>query len=132
MELAIEQALPDRTIKLSNIYYDSGSTKIRTSASADLEKLIKFLTDNPGLKIEISSHTDSRGSKAVNLKLSKARAQEVVNYLQKNGIQKGRIIPKGYGATKLINGCLVGVKCTPAQHEQNRRTEFKVIGSGGL
>jgi outer membrane protein OmpA-like peptidoglycan-associated protein len=132
LELAIEQVLPDKTIKLSNIYYDSGSTKIRTSASADLEKLIKFLADNPELKIEISSHTDSRGSKALNLKLSKARAQAVVDYLQKNGIQKGRITPKGYGATKVINGCTVGVKCTPAQHEQNRRTEFKTIGSAGL
>ncbi|MEO8884512.1 MAG: OmpA family protein [Mucilaginibacter sp.] len=126
LELAIEQALPDKAIRLSNIYYDIGSTKIRASASSDLEKLVKFLNDNPGLKIEIASHTDSRGSKAANLKLSQARAQEVVNYLQKNGISKSRLIPKGYGATKLANGCKAGVKCTEALHKQNRRTEFRV------
>ncbi len=88
---------------------------------------MKFLKDNPELKIEIDSHTDSRGSAANNLKLSQARAQEVVNYLQKNGIDKARLIAKGYGATRLVNGCKVGVKCTDAQNEQNRRTEFKVI-----
>jgi outer membrane protein OmpA-like peptidoglycan-associated protein len=129
LELAIEQALPDKAISLSNIYYDTGSAKIRANASSDLEKLVRFLNDNPGLKIEIASHTDSRGSKAVNLKLSQARAQEMVNYLQKNGISKSRLIPKGYGATRLVNGCRAGVKCTQAQHEQNRRTEFKVMGN---
>jgi len=127
LKLGIEQALPDKTITLSNIYYDTGSAAIRPEASSDLEKLIKFLKDNPDLKIEIDSHTDSRGSAARNLKLSQARAQEVVNYLLKNGISRTRLIAKGYGATKLVNGCKVGVKCTDAQHEQNRRTEFKVI-----
>lgn len=128
LELGIEQALLDKTISLANIYYDTGSAKIRSSASSDLEKLVRFLKDNPDLKIEIASHTDSRGSDARNLKLSQARAQQVVNYLQKNGIDKSRLVPKGYGETRLINGCGNGVKCTEAQHEQNRRTEFKVIG----
>jgi outer membrane protein OmpA-like peptidoglycan-associated protein len=129
LELGIEEASPDKTITLSNIYYDIGSTRIRPGASSDLEKLIKFLKDNPGIKIEIDSHTDSRGSTKRNLVLSQARAQEVVNYLQKNGISKNRLVPKGYGATRLVNGCKVGVKCTEAQHEQNRRTEFKVTGN---
>ncbi len=127
LQLGIEEALPDKTIKLSNIYYDLGSSKIRNSASSDLEKLAKFLIDNPGLKIEIDSHTDSRGTAKRNLLLSQARAQAVVAYLQKQGISKTRLIPKGFGATKLVNGCKPGVKCTEAQHEQNRRTEFKVI-----
>lgn len=127
LELDIEEAQPDKTIALKNIYYDSGSTKIRANASSDLEKLVKFLTDNPDLKIEIGSHSDSRGSDAINLKLSQARAQEVVTYLQKNGINKSRLIPKGYGESRLINDCINGVNCTDAQHEQNRRTEFKVI-----
>ncbi|MGZ3755516.1 MAG: OmpA family protein [Mucilaginibacter sp.] len=128
LELGVEQALPDKTIMLSNIYYDTGSSKIKPIASSDLEKLVKFLKDNPDVKIEIDSHTDSRGSAILNMKLSQARAQEVDNYLQKNGIDKTRLIPKGYGATKLTNGCKPGIKCTEAQHEQNRRTEFKVVG----
>ncbi|WP_295796773.1 OmpA family protein [Mucilaginibacter sp.] len=127
LELSIEEALTDRTIVLSNIYYDKGNSKFRPAALPDLEKLVKFLKDNPTLRIEVDSHTDSRGNAAKNLKLSQARAQEVVNYLQKSGIEKTRLIPKGYGAAKLVNGCIVGVKCTEAQHEQNRRTGFKVI-----
>lgn len=127
LELGIEEALPDKAIVLSNIYYDTGSSKCRAAALPDLEKLVKFLKDNPALKIEIDSHTDSRGNAARNLKLSQARAQEVVNYLQKSGIEKSRLAPKGYGATRLVNGCVAGVKCTEARHEQNRRTEFKVV-----
>jgi outer membrane protein OmpA-like peptidoglycan-associated protein len=129
LELDIEEARPDKTITLKNIYYNTGSFKIRPRASSDLEKLVGFLTDNPEVKIEVASHTDSRGSNARNLKLSQARAQEVVIYLVKNGIAKTRLVPKGYGATRLVNGCKIGVKCTDAEHEQNRRTEFRVIGS---
>ena len=129
LELEIEEARPDKAITLTNIYYDYGSSRIRTNASSDLEKLAKFLTDNPDFTIEIASHSDSRGSDASNLILSRARAQEVVNYLQKNGINKNRLIPKGYGETRLYNGCANGVNCTEAQHEQNRRTEFKVISN---
>jgi outer membrane protein OmpA-like peptidoglycan-associated protein len=129
LELGMEEARPDKTITLSNIYYDLGSVKIKPAASSDLEKLIRFLKDNPGVKIEIASHTDSRGSAAKNKTLSQARAQQVVNYLQKNGIDKNRLKPKGYGATRLVNGCKPGIKCTEARHEQNRRTEFKVINN---
>lgn len=127
LELGVEEARRDQAITLANIYYDKGSTNIRAGASTDLQKLVNFLKDNPNLSIEIASHTDSRGSNAVNLKLSQARAQQVANYLQKAGISKTRLKPKGYGETQLINGCANGVKCTEAQHEQNRRTEFKVV-----
>ncbi|MEJ7693422.1 OmpA family protein, partial [Daejeonella sp.] len=96
-------------------------------ASSDLEKLVKFLQDNPGLRIEIASHSDSRGSDSSNLLLSQSRAQEVINFVQKQGIDRSRLIAIGYGETRLVNGCINGVNCTEAQHEQNRRTEFKVI-----
>ena len=129
LELAMEEAIRDKTISLKDIYYDIASFRIRSDASPDLEKLVKFLKDNPGITIEIASHTDSRGSNASNLKLSQARAQEVVNYLQNNGIAKNRLIPRGFGETRLVNGCTNGVSCTEAQHEQNRRTEFKVISN---
>lgn len=127
LQLEVEEALPDKTITLKNIYYNTGSFKIRPDASTDLEKLVNFMKDNPELSVEVDSHTDSRGSSAFNLKLSRLRAAEVVTYLIRQGIDKHRLVAKGYGATQLVNGCKVGVKCTDAQHEQNRRTEFKVL-----
>ncbi|TDG37636.1 OmpA family protein [Pedobacter changchengzhani] len=76
------------------------------------------------MKIEISSFTDSRGSGDYNLELSQKRAQSVVSYLINRGIDRGRMIAKGYGESKPVVDC---VECTEAQHQQNRRTEFKLI-----
>ncbi|MEJ5995976.1 OmpA family protein [Pedobacter sp. Du54] len=125
--LGIEETKPNSTINLKNIYYATGSSSIKQEASSDLDRLVLFLTDNPSVKIEIDSHTDSRGSASSNLSLSKKRAQEVVNYLKRKNISETRLVAKGYGETKLINDCKDGVKCSEAQHEQNRRTEFKVL-----
>lgn len=127
--LAIEETKANATINLKNIYYATGSSQIKQDASSDLDRLVLFLTDNPSLTIEIASHSDSRGSAATNLVLSKKRAQEVVNYLKNKGIGANRMRFIGYGETKLLNECKDGAKCTEEQHEQNRRTEFKVIGN---
>jgi len=130
LQLIVDEVRPEKTITLANIYYDTGSSAIKPSASTDLEKLALFLTDNPGAKIEIASYTDSRGSATKNLKLSQARAQAVVSYLLKKGIVKARLIPKGYGESRLVNGCDGTKKCTDLQNEQNRRTEFKILSYG--
>ena len=127
LQLDIDDASAGKTITLSNIYYDSGSAQVKPAAKPDLDKLIKFLKDNPNVKIEIASYTDIRGSAKRNLILSQARAQGVVNYLQKAGIGAGRLIAKGYGATRPLNGTKTGVKPTDAELAQNRRTEFKVV-----
>lgn len=125
LALGIEETRQNAIINLKNIYYQPGSAVIQPSASADLQKLILFLTDNPNVKIEINSHTDNRGSAVSNLVLSQKRAQEVSNYLKNHGIAANRVIAKGYGETMLINRC--GLKCTELQHEQNRRTEFRIL-----
>jgi outer membrane protein OmpA-like peptidoglycan-associated protein len=79
------------------------------------------------LTIEISSHTDSRGNDAYNLALSQKRAEAVVDYLVKQGVDKTNIVAKGYGESRLINRCSDDVDCTAAEHQENRRTEVKVI-----
>ncbi len=127
--LAIEETKANTTINLKNIYYATGSSVIKQEASSDLDRLVLFLNDNPTVNIEIASHSDSRGLASKNLILSKQRAQEVVNYLKRKNINDSRIIAKGYGETRLLNACYDGIKCTEAQHEQNRRTEFKVISN---
>lgn len=89
--------------------------------------LLKLMKDKPGLRIMIMSHTDSRGNDDYNMALSQQRAQSVVNYLVGKGINRGRLEAKGYGETKLKNRCTNDVECSDAQHEENRRTEFKII-----
>jgi len=81
----------------------------------------------PTLKIELSSHTDSRGSDAYNLNLSERRAIAAVNYIIGQGIDKRRLVARGYGETRLINKCSNGVACSDADHQANRRTEVEVL-----
>lgn len=124
LELGVEEAVEGKEIRLEKIYYDLDRSDLRPEASSDLKKLILFLRDNPAVRIELSAHTDARGSDAHNLKLSQARAQSVVDHLVRNGISKERMVAKGYGETKPVNTC---TDCTEAEHQQNRRTEIKVL-----
>src|SRR5690606_29950880 len=117
-----------KTFELENIYYDFDKHNIRPDAAAILDELVRTLRDNPTLKIELSSHTDSRGSDAYNLSLSQRRAQSAVDYLVGRGIARERMVAKGYGETRLVNDCGNGVPCSREQHQANRRTEVTVLG----
>ncbi len=111
-----------------NIYWNLNSATLTPAAKREIDtKLLTFLRENPNVVVEIASHTDSRGSKAYNRALSQRRADAVKNYLISKGISPKRIISKGYGEDRLLNNCSDGVKCTEAQHQQNRRTEFRVV-----
>jgi outer membrane protein OmpA-like peptidoglycan-associated protein len=79
------------------------------------------------IRIEIGAHTDCRGSYSYNDRLSDLRAKSVVNYLVKNGINEKRIDSKGFGEYELVNRCTDGIPCSSAEHQANRRIEFKVI-----
>ncbi|MEQ9304836.1 MAG: OmpA family protein, partial [Marinoscillum sp.] len=114
-------------IRLDHIYYDLNSAKLREESMVELDKVVKFLEDNAELKIELSSHTDSRGSDAYNLQLSQKRAESATNYLLSKGIEKSRIVPKGYGESKLVNRCVNGEPCSAEEHQANRRTELKIL-----
>jgi outer membrane protein OmpA-like peptidoglycan-associated protein len=117
-----------RTFVLDNIYYDFDKWDILPESEIELHKLIKIMNDNPTLKVELGSHTDSRGSDSYNEWLSQKRSDSAVGYIINNGISKDRIIAKGYGEYQLVNHCSNGVRCTDAEHRKNRRTEFKIIG----
>ncbi len=108
------------------IYYDLDKSNIRPDAAAELEKIVQVLKDNPGVSIELGSHTDARASASYNLKLSQRRAESAVKYIIEHGIEASRIKAKGYGETQLINGCSDGVDCSEEAHQENRRTEFKI------
>ena len=76
--------------------------------------------------VELSSHTDSRASAEYNETLSQKRAQAAVDYIIARGIASNRITAQGYGESQLVNNCSDDVKCSEAEHQKNRRTEFKV------
>ncbi|WP_188753879.1 OmpA family protein [Parapedobacter defluvii] len=116
-----------QTFELENIYYDFDKHNIRPDAAVILDELVRTLRDNPTLKIELSSHTDSRGSHAYNEALSQRRAQSAVDYLVSRGIARDRMVAKGYGETRLVNRCADGVSCSSAEHQANRRTEVTVL-----
>ncbi len=112
---------------LKNILYDFDKSNIRSDAAIILDNVVSILKQNPSLKIELSSHTDSRGNDAYNRKLSQQRAEAAVKYLVANGIAANRLTAKGYGETKLLNRCANGVNCSDEEHQANRRTEIKVL-----
>lgn len=106
------------------IYFDLDKSNIRTEAALDLEKILAVLNDNPTMKLDIRSHTDSRASHQYNEALSDRRAKSTVQWLVKNGIAPNRLTGKGYGETELVNKCADGVPCTEEEHQANRRSEF--------
>ena len=128
LKLELEQIIINKPIVLENIYYDLDKSDIRPDAAVGLDKLVKIMTDNPDIKVELGSHTDSRAKDPYNMRLSQRRAESAVNYIISRGISKDRITAKGYGESMLVNRCKNDVKCSEAEHQQNRRTEFKVTG----
>lgn len=128
VDLLLEKIIINKPIVLENIYYDFDKWNIRPDAAIELDKLVIILKENPKIVIELGSHTDCRGIDAYNIILSQRRAQSAVDYIViKGGIESSRISAKGYGETQHVNKCKNNVLCTEAEHQQNRRTEFKVV-----
>ena len=124
--LVLEKIVMDKTFVMENIYYDLDKWDIRTDAEIELDKLVQILFDNPDIKIELSSHTDSRSPDAYNMTLSDKRANSAVRYIILQGIDKLRLTAKGYGESRLI----IQDAQTEDEHQVNRRTEFKILEIG--
>ena len=138
-----------RPVILEDISYDAGGFAISNKIAAALDRLYDILSDNPQVKIEIGSHTDSEGDETDNIILSQKRAEAIMNYLSKKGLATERIVAKGYGESQPVtvdakmegkyNFLNEGDVLTPNFIDQlrgrnktianslNRRTEFKVI-----
>lgn len=124
----LEPAEINKTFRIENIYYDYDKSYIRADAAEELDKLVNVLNDNPGIKLEMGSHTDSRGSDTYNMSLSQKRASAAVDYLVSQGIDPATLTEKGYGESVLANRCSNGVSCSDEEHQFNRRTELKIVG----
>jgi outer membrane protein OmpA-like peptidoglycan-associated protein len=127
-DLLLDKLAVNRKFKLDNIYYNFDKWDIREDAEPSLNNLVRIMKENP-ITVELGSHTDSRGSDEYNKLLSQRRAESAVKYIVSTGIDPSRITAHGYGETQLINKCKNGVPCTDAEHQENRRTEFKVTSS---
>ena len=134
-DFTLEELVKDKPVVIDEaddkgvrpIFYDFDKSEIRPDAFEPLNKLAKRLKDNPKITIELSSHTDSRGTDTYNQDLSFKRAKSAKKYLESKGVKPNRIKVKGYGETKPVNKCVDGVPCTDDEYQANRRTEFKVI-----
>jgi outer membrane protein OmpA-like peptidoglycan-associated protein len=114
---------------LSNIYFDLDKSNIRPDAAEELDKMAILLKQHPILRIEISGYTDTRASSDYNVGLSQRRAEAAKDYLVSKGISTDRFTVKWHGKTHLANQCADGVNCTEADHQLNRRVEFKVLNN---
>lgn len=127
--IAMKKIKLNDSFKIENIRYDLNKWEIRPDAAKELDNLVQILRDNPGIVVELGSHTDSRASDDYNLNLSQKRAESAVEYIVKKGkIPQNRISAKGYGETKLLNKCDDGVACSEMEHAMNRRTEIRITG----
>lgn len=117
----------DNVVKIDNIYFDFDKATIRPESYAILDNLVNFLKENATARIELSAHTDAAGNDKYNLKLSDGRAKSCFDYLVAKGIDPSRLIPKGYGETRLLNNCKDAKKCSEAENQLNRRVEVKFL-----
>jgi outer membrane protein OmpA-like peptidoglycan-associated protein/tetratricopeptide (TPR) repeat protein len=116
-----------KTLDIPIIHFDLDKSFIRKDATFELEKIAVVMRQYPKMKIDIGSHTDSRQTANYNVLLSERRAKSTRAWLVKNGIESGRLTAKGYGESRLLNNCTDKVKCTEAEHQANRRSEFVIV-----
>ena len=124
--LELDPIFMNKEIVLENIFYDYDQWAIREDAKPSLDKLLSILKTNPGIRIQLSSYTDCRGTDEYNLDLSQKRAQAAIEYLIAGGINAGRLVAQGFGESSLADKCICE-QCTEDQHQTNRRTTFKII-----
>ena len=122
LDVFLEPVETGASAVLNNLFFDFGKYELKDKSITELDKALRFLNDNPKVRVEISGHTDNVGTAAANLQLSLKRAQSVATYLIAHGIASGRIIQKGYGADKPLKP-----NDTEENKQINRRIEFRVV-----
>lgn len=131
LDIDLKKVKVGSNIALRNVFFDLDRFSLRDQSIIELNRLVALLNEYPNIKIEISGHTDSRGSAAHNKTLSKNRAKAVVDYLVSKGINKNRLTFEGYGydlpaVTDQEIAKMTRTTDKEAAHQQNRRTEFKI------
>ena len=122
VDIGLEKATEGSVSVLKNLFFDTDKYDLKEKSRTELQKIIRFLSDNPTLRVEIGGHTDDVGTREYNRQLSEKRAKSVYQYLLENGIQPERLQTKGYGPDRPV-----GSNASEEGRQLNRRIEFKVI-----
>lgn len=125
--IELEKLSIGKKFTLKDLNYDFDKSNIRPDAALVLNDLVQMLLENPEVRIEIGSHTDSRADADYNMKLSQRRSDSVQAYLIHKGISQFRFITKAFGESQLINKCADGIYCSEMEHQANRRTVIKIL-----
>jgi OmpA-OmpF porin, OOP family len=127
-ELCLQPYKKDVPITLENIFYEFDSANLTDTSKLVLDQLVKIMKDNPAIEVELSAHTDNKGTDDYNQELSQRRAQSCVDYLMSQGVAGTRMIAKGYGeARPVAPNTFKNGNDNPDGRQKNRRTEFKVM-----
>jgi len=124
MDVGLFEVTQGAKVVLRNIFFDFNESTLRKESVPELERVVTFLMANPTVKIEVSGHTDNKGSYDYNKKLSEARAKSVVDYFISKGISKDRLTYRGASYDEPVD-----TNDTDEGRQKNRRVEFKITGN---
>jgi outer membrane protein OmpA-like peptidoglycan-associated protein len=122
LDIYLDKVKKGSVAVLQNIFFDFNQYTLKEKSRTELEKVTRFLKENPSVRVEIGGHTDNVGTSAYNQQLSEKRAQAVNTFLRQNGISPDRLIAKGYGQERPVAD-----NKTEEGKQLNRRIEFKLI-----
>ena len=122
INIDLEKAAEGSMAVLNNIFFDTDKYDLKPKSIPELEKIIRFMQENPHIRVEVSGHTDNSGQASYNYQLSEKRALSVFYYLTQKGIDKNRLKPVGNGADKPLAS-----NDSEEGRQQNRRIEFRII-----
>ena len=122
VDIDLDKVREGSMVVLNNIFFDVDKYELKEKSTVELEKIVRFMIDNPTVRIQISGHTDNTGSADHNKQLSLRRATAVYNYLVRRGIKETRVTFLGYGSDKPIAD-----NTTEQGRQLNRRIEFSIL-----
>ncbi len=122
INIDLEKAAVGSMAILNNIFFDLDKYDLKAKSIPELQKIIRFMKENPQVRVEVGGHTDDTGQTEYNKQLSEKRALSVYTYLVEKGIEKNRLVTLGYGSARPIAS-----NESEEGRQQNRRIEFRII-----
>ena len=122
LDIALKKIKVGEKMVLNNIFFNPDEYALRQESNAEMDVIVKMMQKNPGMKVEISGHTDNSGDEKKNQTLSENRARSVHDYLLTKGVEEFRLSYKGYASTRPLVA-----NDTPENKAKNRRTELVVV-----